>query len=125
MNAVERVARSSRALLWAARITGGLIVAVLGFVVVVNVVGPTAEALPQGWEWFGLAMFPVGVLVGYALAFWRPTAGGIAALACLAVWLVYVGFATGVLFVAAIVAVPGVLYIIHAVNGRQKKEATS
>jgi len=120
MSVTGDVARAGRALLWTARIYGGVIVAVLAFVMVVNIINPTGDAPPTGWEWFGLAMFPLGVFVGYALAFWKPMAGGITALACLAAWLVYVEFATGILFVAAIVAIPGVLYVVHAAKARQE-----
>jgi len=115
----------SRALLWTARITGALMFAVLGFVIVVNIASPQGEALPQGWEWLGLAMFPFGVFVGYGLAFRWPMAGGVTALVCLAVWLFYVRFASGILLIAALVAVPAVLYVVHAANARRKKELTA
>jgi hypothetical protein len=120
-SAEVRVSWTDRALLWAARITGGVMVALLGFVIVVNAVGTTRDALPRGWEWFALAMFPLGVFVGYALAFWRPMVGGITALMCLAAWLIYVRFAANLPLIAAVIAVPGVLYLVHAVKTRRKE----
>lgn len=113
-------ARAGRALLWTARISGGLMVAVLAFVMIVNIANPTGEALPSGWEWFGLAMFPLGVFIGYVLAFRWAMVGGITVLACLAAWLIYVEFASGILFIAAIVAAPAVLHVIYAANARQE-----
>jgi hypothetical protein len=115
------VSRSDATVLWVARVTGGLMVLVLGFVMVVNIVSPMGETPPRGWEWFGLSMFPLGVFVGYALAFWRNLAGGTTALACLLVWLVYVRFATGVLLIAAVIAVPGILYLVYAARVRRRE----
>ena len=38
---------------------------------------------PTGQEWIGLALFPIGVCVGLALAWFREGLGGTFALACL------------------------------------------
>jgi hypothetical protein len=38
---------------------------------------------PTGQEWVGLALFPIGVCIGLALAWFREGLGGILALACL------------------------------------------
>jgi hypothetical protein len=120
MGGGRTVALWSRVLLWTARITGWLMFAALGFVVVINVVNPQGEALPHGWEWFGLAMFPLGAFVGYGIALRRSMVGGLTVLVCMAVWLAYIRFATGVLVVAAIVAAPAILHVVHAATARQK-----
>jgi hypothetical protein len=39
---------------------------------------------PTGQEWVGLMLFPFGVCIGLALAWFREGVGGITALACLA-----------------------------------------
>jgi hypothetical protein len=112
--------RGMRALLLSARIGGGLFVAMLAFVIVVNFVIPNDEPVPQGTEWLGLAMFPLGVFVAYVLAFRFRLAGGALAIACLLGWWVHVGFDPDILGVAAVVAVPGILYVTHALLSRRR-----
>jgi hypothetical protein len=107
-----------RALRLSARISGGLFVAILAFVIVVNFVAPTDEPAPKGTEWLGLAMFPFGVFVAYVLAFRWSTAGGVLALLCLFGWWVYVGFDPDIAVIAAIVAIPGVLYLAYGLRSR-------
>ena len=113
-----RSGRGLRTLLWIARITGGLYVAVLAFVVIANFVAPSAEPAPKGREWIGLAMFPFGVLLAYVLAFRWKLIGGALAVLCLFGWLVYVGFDADVIPIAAVVAIPGVLYLVYGCLAR-------
>jgi hypothetical protein len=103
---------------WIARITGGLYVVALAFVVAVNFLGAEAEPAPTGREWLGLAMFPFGVLAAYALAFRWKLIGGAMALLCLLGWLVYVGFEADIIPIAAVVAIPGVLYLVYGCLAR-------
>ena len=112
-DSTEREGRGLRVLLWSARITGGIFVATLAFVIVVNFVTSTSEPPPQGSEWFGLAMFPFGVFVAYALAFRWKLAGGVLALLCSLGWWAYVGFTMGILPIAVLVGIPGILYLVH------------
>ena len=100
----ERAERSLRVLLWSARIAGGLFVAILAFVIVVNLVNPTGEGAPKGTEWLGLAMFPFGVFVAYALAFRWGLVGGVLAIVCLFGWWAYVSFMPGILPIAVMMA---------------------
>lgn len=116
--------RGLRVLLWSARITGGIGVATLAFAIVVNFVGPTSEAMPTGNEWFGLAMFPFGVFVAYALAFRWKLIGGVLALACLFGWWVFVGFEPKILPIAVLVAIPGILYVAHCLLLRRREQLT-
>ena len=120
---IERAERSLRGLLWSARITGGLFVAILAFVIVVNFVNPTGEAVPSGKEWLGLAMFPFGVFVAYALAFRWELVGGVLAILCLFGWWAYVSFMPNILPIAAIVATPGILYVVHDLLSRRSAQA--
>ena len=105
--------RGARTLLWIARIVGGIYVALLVFTVVANFFGAGAEPAPSGREWVGLAMFPFGVLIAYAVAFRWELIGGALAVLCLIGWLVYVGFDADIIPIAAVVAIPGVLYLIY------------
>lgn len=118
-DSTEREGRGLRVLLWIARITGGIFVATLAFTIVVNFVTSTSEPLPQGSEWFGLAMFPFGVFVAYALAFRWKLAGGVLALLCSFGWWAYVGFTLRILPIAVMVGIPGVLYVVHGLLSRR------
>jgi len=121
-DSAEGTGRGLRVLLWSARITGEIFVATLAFVIVVNFVGPTREALPTGNEWFGLAMFPFGVFVAYALAFrWKLT-GGVLALACLLGWWAFVGFEPKIVPIAVLVAMPGILYVVYCLLSRRREQ---
>jgi hypothetical protein len=115
-----RSGKGLRALLWIARGTGGLYVAVLVFVIAANFFAASAEPVPEGREWLGLAMFPFGVLLAYALAFRWELIGGALAILCLFGWLVFVEFDADIIPIAAVVAIPGVLYLVYGclVRGR-------
>ncbi len=118
-DSTERAGRGLRVLLWSARIIGGVFVATLAFVIVVNFVNPTGEAAPTGTEWLGLAMFPFGVFVAYALAFRWKLIGGVLALACLFGWWAYVGFTLRILPIAVMVGIPGILYVVYNLLSRR------
>ncbi len=118
----EGTGRGLRLLLWSARIVGGIFVAVLLFVIVVTFVHPAAEPLPPGSEWLGLAMFPFGVFVAYALAFRWGLAGGVLAILCLFGWWAYVGFMPRILPIAAMMAIPGILYVTHGLLSRRREQ---
>jgi len=123
-DSAEGTGRGLRVLLWSARIAGGIFVATLAFAIVVNFVGPTREALPQGSEWFGLAMFPFGVFVAYALAFRWKLIGGVLGIACLLGWWAYVGFTLRILPIAVLVAIPGILYVVYCLLSRRRERRT-
>jgi hypothetical protein len=110
--------RGMRALRLSALITGGILVAALAFAIYANFLAPSATPAPKGSEWFGLAMFPFGVFVAYVLAFRWGTVGGAAALLLLLGWWAFVGFKLAILVVAAIVAIPGILYVVYGVLAR-------
>jgi hypothetical protein len=122
-DSAEGAGRGLRALLWSARITGGVFVAVLVFVIVVNFVHPAGEAMPTGKEWLGLAMFPFGVFVAYALAFRWGLVGGVLAIVCLFGWWAYVSFMPRILPIAVMVAIPGILYVTHGLLSRREEQA--
>jgi hypothetical protein len=110
--------RSIGALRLSAWITGGLMVGALAVAIYANFLAPNAEPAPKGSEWFGLAMFPFGVLVAYVLAFRWSTAGGALALVLLLGWWAFVGFKLAILVVAAIAAIPGILYVLYGMRAR-------
>ncbi len=122
-DSAEGTRRGLRSLLLSARITGGIFVAVLVFVIVVNFVHPAGEAMPTGNEWLGLAMFPFGVFVAYALAFRWGLVGGVLAIVCLFGWWAYVSFMPGILPIAVMMAIPGILYVTHGLLSRRREQA--
>jgi hypothetical protein len=88
------------------------------------------EAEPRSWptaaEWIGLACFPLGVGVGLVVAWWKERLGGVITLASLIgfyVWHLAVAgrFATGPWF--ALVAAPGLLFVVAAWLKRQRHDA--
>ena len=76
-------------------------------------------------EWLGLMLFPVGVVIGFAVAWWRERLGGLITLgSLLAFYLVFVfvmkeQLTEGVWFL--VFAFPGVLFLIAAVMSDTKK----
>lgn len=74
-------------------------------------------APPTAQEWVGLAFFPIGVLIGIAIAWFREVPGSVVALASLALfylwnWVVSRGWPGGPFF--ALLAAPGVLFLLAA-----------
>ena len=114
-----------RALRLSARISGTILVATLAFAIYANFFAPSATPAPTGSEWFGLAMFPFGVFVTYLLAFRWGTLGGTLALLLLLGWWAFVGFKLAILVVAAIVGVPGILYVLYGVLSRGSGRTTA
>jgi hypothetical protein len=73
---------------WIARVWSILsILAVLFFAV--NELLPSGGPPPTLQEWLGLTLFPIGVSVGLAVAWYREELGGILALGCLIAFYVW------------------------------------
>lgn len=116
--------RKHLALLWSARITGLLLTV---FVVLVaalflfnpnNTEGPPPSSWPTVWPW--LAVYPFGVCLGYLISWWRPLAGSIVSLSCLALSLLLPQ--VPVQLVSLLVyLVPGVLFLLYAIGRRRAR----
>jgi hypothetical protein len=65
-------------------------------------------------EWIGLAIFPTGVVVGFAIAWWKELIGGALTVGCVVlISLLYVNhFVNALAFF--VIALPGVLFILSA-----------
>jgi len=114
--------RGRRALLWTARIMATLIVLFVLTMAVGYAVNPN-EPMPEDFEILLLALFPVGMCVGYILAWWKPLAGGIVSVAAIVVFLVALGEAD-MLAIMSFLGVPGVLFIVYGVRSRDEVVAT-
>jgi hypothetical protein len=69
---------------------------------------------PTAQEWVGLALFPIGVCVGFALAWYREGLGGFLGLACLVAFYAWNLFRAGYLPrspLFLIIGAPSLLFI--------------
>jgi hypothetical protein len=103
---------------WAARI-GGL--ASMAFVTLVAATVPAD--LPTPAEAVGLAFFPIGVVVGFAVAWWREVTGGVISVLSLAAfyaWMILVAGRPphGPYF--ALLAAPGFLFLASGLLARRR-----
>lgn len=80
---------------------------------------------PSLMEWIGLVCFPIGVLTGFAVSFWREAAGGLISLASLAGFYLW-HFATAKTPVAGpwflIVTIPAALFLLAALLSKKSGE---
>jgi len=79
--------------------------------------GDNGEPAPNGQEWIGLAFFPVGVLLGLVVAWWKEAIGGgvaVGSLAAFYLWHLSVSgdFPGGPYF--ALIAAPGAVFLLSA-----------
>ena len=89
------------------------IVFVFAFAVGEGVQGSGPRPTPQ--EWVGLALWPIGVCVGLAVAWYREELGGALALVCLIVFYVWNLLRSGHLARGPfffLVAAPGLLFLL-------------
>jgi hypothetical protein len=104
---------------WVARLAS-----LVSLVVVALMAGTVPGGLPTAAEAVGLALFPVGVLVGFAIAWWREGAGGtISVLSLIAfyAWMILLDGRPprGPYF--ALLASPGVLFLASALLARWQR----
>ena len=99
---------------WAARITA---LVSIGFLLAFVIGEGLNPGQITGWEWVQLLFFPVGVIAGLALGWWKENWGGLLAIGCLAVFyllhfMAAGSFPRGPYF--ALFTSPAVLYLISA-----------
>ncbi len=115
--------QQSRALLWTARIMGTLIILFLVMMVIGYAVNPNGN-LPLTDEIFLLALFPIGMCIGYLLAWKWPLAGGIVGTASIVVFLIASRDAD-MIATLAFLSIPGVLFVVYGVLSRRLGTAPS
>jgi hypothetical protein len=111
---------------WIARITGVISTLILSLFVF-------GEPFPirkiTGAEWLGLMLFPVGVVIGFAVAWWREGLGGLITLgSLLAFYMVFVfvmneNLTKGGWFL--VFAFPGFLFLLSALLRRSQRMVTT
>lgn len=108
-----------QALHWSARVLS----LVSTFVIVLFFVGERFEILRIATrEWVGLLLFPLGVIVGFAVAWWNEGIGGTITIACLlGFYLVYGLLLRGNLnqgWAFIVFASPGLLFLLSWLRTR-------
>jgi hypothetical protein len=106
-----------RALLWTARISGTLIAAFVAFMLVGYTLYPQGSP-PTPHETLLLTLFTLGTCVGYVIAWRWPMAGGILTWVCIVVFA-SIQRQVGMAVVAAILGIPGILFIVYGVLQRE------
>ena len=107
---------------WTARITGVISTLILSLFVLGE---PFPVAKITAVEWLGLLLFPVGVVIGFAVAWWREALGGLITLgSLLAFYMLFVfvmneNLAKGGWFL--VFAFPGLLFLIASLMSGTKK----
>ncbi len=111
--------QSMRAVLWIARIVSVIIVVFLVFMVVGYTVNPQGSGSgPNMPEWFGLALFPFGLCIGYVIGWRWQLLGGAVSLICLVAFLVLMR-ELDMILILSVVGIPAVLYIVYGIHRRQ------
>ena len=106
---------------WAARAWSGISI----LFVIISAAGETLgnqSPGPSGHEWVGLALFPIGVCLGLALAWFREGLGGTLALACLVAFYAWNLFRSGTLPHSPfflVVGAPSLLFIAASLQSRR------
>jgi hypothetical protein len=111
-----RVVSAALAARWVARVWSILSICTVLFFTV-NALLPSHSPPPTLQEWLGLTLFPIGVIVGLVLAWYRETVGGIFALECLVAFYLWNLLRSGHLPRGPfffLLAAPGLLFLIAA-----------
>ena len=107
---------------WTARITGVISTLILSLFVLGE---PFPVRKITGTEWLGLMLFPVGVVIGFAIAWWREGLGGSITIGSLLAFyvvftlLMHEPLSDGVWFL--VFALPGLLFLIASLMSGTKK----
>ena len=112
------------ALHWGARVLS----LVSTFVILLFFVGERFEiSRVAAREWVGLLLFPLGVVVGFAVAWWKEGLGGAISIACvLGFYLVYGLVLNGRLnqgWAFFVLASPGLLFLLSGLRSRRSSPA--
>jgi hypothetical protein len=111
--------RFSHILRWIARVWG-----IVSFLLIAAFMFGGAEHLrPTANEAIGMALFPIGVLIGFAVAWWREGLGGLISVCSLALfygWSYFRSerFPTGPYFL--LFSAPGFIHLFNAAMSRRK-----
>ena len=115
MNERSQPPRNIAILRRVARIWGGLSAAFMLFFILGHLFGDESSGTPNVAETIGLAFFPLGLMIGLIVAYWKEFTGGIIATGCI------IGFHITMLIAGGNpdfnpfidgLAVPGVLYLV-------------
>lgn len=113
----DRRRRVAAALRWTARALSLASFGLLLLIFVGDALAPSGveTTLPSPFDWIALAFFPLGLLAGMAIGWWRPLPGGAIGLVSLALFYLIIALDRGRLPAGpwfAIVASPALLFTL-------------
>lgn len=118
---VHLCSMAHKLILWTARITGTLLLAFLLFMLVGHLVGdangPEGMRFNGGTEILSFILFPVGSIIGLALAYKRALLGGLIAVLSMALLFVMRPDLLSLSFV--LMMLPGALYVTYGLMSRK------
>ena len=107
-----KVPRNLRIFLWATRIISNLIVLFIVLFLIGYTVNPQGN--PTQNEIILLILFPIGMCVGYLVAWKWPLVGGTISLSCNIIFLILKSGA-GMITMVTIFGIPGILFILYEI----------
>ncbi len=119
-HAVHRSTLTVTLVRWAARVSS---LASIGLLIAFAM-GP--QPMPTAREWVLIAFFPIGVVVGMAVGWWRELLGGVVSLSSLACFYAALAMGAGMpkspyAWNFAILASPAVLFVVCGILSRGKR----
>ena len=112
MNATAANKNKYRWLLWLARIWNALAMAFLLFMLIGHLVGGDDMTFNNQKEWLMFLFFPIGVLLGLALCWWKPWLGGLVTIGSLLAFRL-IGNEVDFNFWIDGAAAPGFLFLLY------------
>lgn len=120
MNATTSSNKNYRWLLWLARIWNALALAFLLFMLIAHLVGDEEMNFNSQKEWLMFLFFPIGLILGLALCWWKSWLGGLVAIGSLLAFRV-IGQEIDFNFWIDGAAAPGFLFLLHWALEKKRK----
>ena len=106
-----------RKILWTARIAAALIVLFSVMMLVGYGINPQGNP-PTSTEKLLLALFPIGMCLGYVIGWFRPLIGGVLSWAAI-VAFVLIQRNAGMVIILGLLGIPGILFIVYGLRIRR------
>ena len=74
-------------------------------------------------QWMGFAFFPVGLVIGFAIAWWKESLGGAITVASLLLFYLFYPSGAGNIWAFFVFAIPGLLFLVSGLLPRSGESA--